>query len=164
MAKPDARDIEILKVLTEDGRITKAALADRVGLSPTPCWNRQKKLEKSGLIESYNARINLNKLAPHVTVFVAAELSDHTAASFRAFEESVTRYDEIVSCWALGGGYDYLLQIVTRDINAYQRLIDELLEARIGLARYFTYVVTKPVKSGGVPPLDLLVREEDSSS
>ncbi|GAA6199275.1 Lrp/AsnC family transcriptional regulator [Aquicoccus sp. SU-CL01552] len=163
MAKPDARDIEILKVLAGEGRITKAALADRVGLSPTPCWNRQKKLEKSGLIESYNARINLNKLAPHVTVFVAAELSDHTAASFRAFEESVTRYDEIVSCWALGGGYDYLLQIVTRDINAYQRLIDELLEARIGLARYFTYVVTKPVKSGGVPPLDLLLREEDSS-
>lgn len=163
MAKPDARDIEILKVLAEDGRITKAALADRVGLSPTPCWNRQKKLEKSGLIESYNARINLNKLAPHVTVFVAAELSDHTAASFRAFEASVAGYDEVVGCWALGGGYDYLLQIVTRDINAYQRLIDELLEARIGLARYFTYVVTKPVKSGGVPPLDLLVREEDSS-
>jgi len=163
MAKPDARDIEILKVLAGEGRITKAALADRVGLSPTPCWNRQKKLEKSGLIESYNARINLNKLAPHVSVFVAAELSDHTAASFRAFEESVTRYDEIVSCWALGGGYDYLLQIVTRDINAYQRLIDELLEARIGLARYFTYVVTKPVKSGGVPPLDLLLRKEDSS-
>lgn len=161
MAKPDKRDIEILKVLAEEGRITKAALADRVGLSPTPCWNRQKKMEKSGLIESYNARIDLKKLAPHVTVFVAAELSDHTAASFRAFEESVTGYDEVVGCWALGGGYDYLLQIVTRDINAYQRLIDELLDARIGLARYFTYVVTKPVKSGGVPPLDLLLRAEE---
>lgn len=161
MAKPDARDIEILKVLAEDGRITKAALSDRVGLSPTPSWNRQKRMETSGLIESYNARINLKKLAPHVTVFVAAELADHTAASFRAFEESVASYDEVVGCWALGGGYDYLLQIVTRDINAYQRLIDELLEARIGLARYFTYVVTKPVKSGGVPPLDLLTREEE---
>ncbi|TDE40083.1 Lrp/AsnC family transcriptional regulator [Antarcticimicrobium sediminis] len=164
MSHPDKRDIEILKVLSGEGRITKAALAERVGLSPTPCWNRQRKLEKSGVIESYNARINLKKLAPHVTVFVAAELADHTAASFRAFEASMADYDEVVSCWALGGGYDYLLQIVTRDINAYQRLIDEMLEARIGLARYFTYVVTKPVKTGGAPPLDLLVRKEDSPS
>ncbi|MFO7919946.1 MAG: Lrp/AsnC ligand binding domain-containing protein, partial [Nioella sp.] len=54
------------------------------------------------------------------------------------------------------GGFDYLMQIVTRDIDAYQRLIDAMLEARIGLARYFTYIVTKPVKSSGVPPLDLL--------
>jgi len=57
----------------------------------------------------------------------------------------------------LGGGFDYLLQIVTTDIDAYQRLIDEMLEARIGLARYFTYIVTKPVKSPSLPPLEMLL-------
>ena len=67
------------------------------------------------------------------------------------------RYDEVTACWALGGGFDYLLQIVTRDIDAYQRLIDEMLDARIGLSRYFTYVVTKPVKGAGAPPLDVLL-------
>ena len=155
----DDRDIEILRVLTREGRITKAALAERIGLSPTPCWDRLRKLEKAGLIEGYGARINLRKLAPHVTVFVAVELADHTAASFRAFEAAMERYDEVVACWALGGGFDYILQIVTKDIDAYQRLIDEMLDARIGLSRYFTYVVTKPVKGGGVAPFDILLAE-----
>jgi Lrp/AsnC family transcriptional regulator of ectoine degradation len=153
----DDRDIQILSVLTQDGRITKTALAERVGLSPTPCWERLKKLEKAGLIKAYRAEINLQKLGPHVTIFVAAELSDHTAASFQAFEAAMQRYDEVLACWALGGGFDYILQIVTRDIDAYQRLIDEMLNARIGLARYFTYIVTKPVKGHGVPPLSLIM-------
>ncbi|KIC15772.1 Lrp/AsnC family transcriptional regulator [Leisingera sp. ANG-DT] len=155
----DQRDLDILRVLSTEGRITKAALAVRIGLSPTPCWDRLKKLEQAGLIEGYGARINLRKLAPHVTVFVAAEIADHTAASFRAFEAAMQRYDEVTACWALGGGFDYLLQIVTRDIDAYQRLIDEMLDARIGLSRYFTYVVTKPVKGAGAPPLDILLEQ-----
>ncbi|MEY8838116.1 Lrp/AsnC family transcriptional regulator [Cribrihabitans sp. XS_ASV171] len=157
----DDRDLAILRVLSTEGRITKSALADRIGLSPTPCWERLKKLEAAGLIEGYGARIDLRKLAPHVTVFVAAELVDHTAASFRAFEAAMQRYDEVVACWALGGGFDYLLQIVTRDIDAYQRLIDAMLDARIGLSRYFTYIVTKPVKGAGPPPLEILFGNGD---
>jgi Lrp/AsnC family transcriptional regulator of ectoine degradation len=157
----DARDLDILRVLSSEGRITKAALADRVGLSPTPCWERLKKLEKAGVIESYRAVINLRKLGAHVTIFVAAELSDHTAASFQTFEAAMQRYDEVTACWALGGGFDYILQIVTRDIDAYQRLIDEMLDARIGLARYFTYVVTKPVKGSGAPPISLIAGGQD---
>lgn len=157
MTRLDARDLDILRVLASEGRISKADLAARVGLSASPCWERLRKLEQAGLIEGYGARINLRKLAPHVTVFVAAELADHTAAAFRTFEAAVQRHDEITACWALGGGFDYLMQVVTRDIEAYQALIDALLEARIGLARYFTYVVTKPVKQGNPPPLTLLM-------
>ncbi|SMX25279.1 Lrp/AsnC family transcriptional regulator [Boseongicola aestuarii] len=157
----DARDLDILRVLSTDGRITKTALATRVGLSPTPCWERLKKLEKAGLIERYRAEINLRRLGPNVTVFVAVELSDHTAASFHAFESAMQSYDEVLACWALGGGFDYILKIVTRDIDAYQRLIDEMLNARIGLAKYFTYVVTKPVKDHGVPPISLLAGGQD---
>ena len=136
-------------------------MAERVGLSPTPCWERLKKLEKVGVIESYRANINLRKLGPHVTIFVAAELNDHTAASFQTFEAAMQRYDEVTACWALGGGFDYILQIVTRDIDAYQRLIDAMLDARIGLARYFTYVVTKPVKGSGMPPISLIAGGQD---
>ena len=157
----DARDLDILQVLSSEGRITKAALAERVGLSPTPCWERLKKLEKAGVIESYRANINLRKLGPHVTIFVAAELNDHTAASFQTFEAAMQRYDEVTACWALGGGFDYILQIVTRDIDAYQRLIDAMLDARIGLARYFTYVVTKPVKGTGMPKISLIAGGQD---
>lgn len=158
--KLDAHDIAILRTLSSDGRISKAALAECVGLSPTACWERLHKLEKAGLIDGYRATIALRKLGPHVTVFVAAELADHTAASFRAFEAAVARHDEITACWALGGGFDYLLQIVTRDIDAYQRLIDALLEARIGLARYYTYIVTKPIKAPGSIPFEALLGED----
>jgi Lrp/AsnC family transcriptional regulator of ectoine degradation len=154
--KLDARDLAILRVLSTRGRITKAELASEVGLSASPCWERLKRLEQAGVIEGYGARISLKRLGPHVTVFVAAELADHTAAAFRVFEDAVQGYDEIVACWALGGGFDYLLQIVTRDIDSYQRLIDAMLDARVGLSKYFTYVVTKPVKGGGAPPLELI--------
>ena len=156
----DARDIAILRVLSTEGRITKAALAERVGLSPTPCWERLKKMEDAGLIEGYRAEIALRRLGPHVTVFMTAELSDHTAARFRLFEEEVRRRPEVVACWALGGGFDYLLQVVTRDIDSYQRLVDELLEAHVGLARYFTHIVTKPVKAAGAPPIELLLGDD----
>lgn len=159
MVALDATDLAILKVLARDGRITKAALADAVGLSPTPCWNRLKRLEKAGVIDGYGARFDLRRIGPSVTVFVAVEIADHTAASFRVFEDALTRYDEITACWALGGGYDYLMQVVTRDIDAYQRQMDVMLDARIGLSRYFTYIVTKPVK-GGPPPLGLIAGEE----
>ena len=156
MIRLDERDLAILRTLSLDGRITKSALADRVGLSATPCLERLKRLEDSGIIEGYSARIRLKSLGAHVTVFVVAELSDHTGASFRKFEAAVQDYDEVIACWALGGGYDYLIQIVTTDIDAYQRLIDTMLDARIGLARYYSYIVTKAVKSGAPPPFDIL--------
>ena len=159
MLKLDARDMEILRVLSHRGRITKAELAEQVGLSPTPCWERLKKLETAGIIEGYGARLSLRAFGPHVVVFVAVELEGHKVEHFQAFERAVQMHDEVTWCWALGGGFDYLLQVVTRDIDAYQRLIDALLEARIGLARYYTYIVTKPVKSSVGLPLGLLIDE-----
>jgi len=161
MLRLDRIDIEILRVLAREARITKAELAQRVGLSASPAWERMRRLEKAGIIEGYDARIALKAIAPHVMVFVAAELAGHTGAHFRKFERAIDRIDEITACWALGGGYDYLLQIVTRDIDSYQRLIDALLEAEIGLARYFTYIVTKQVKSAGVPIEALLDAQKD---
>ena len=156
MLKLDHTDLQILTALEKEGRITKAALAERVNLSATPVWERLKRMETAGLIEGYGARFNLSKLGPHVEVFVAAELLDHTAASFRRFEKAVQRYDEIVACWALGGGFDYLLDIITRDVDSYQRLLDAMLDAEIGLNRYFSYIVTKPVKQRSGMPLALL--------
>lgn len=160
MTRLDNRDLEILRILSREGRITKAELASRINLSPTPCWERLKRLEKAGIIEGYGARISLKALGPHVMVFVSAELESHRAEDFRRFETAVEDYAEVTACWALGGGFDYLLQVVTRDIDSYQRLIDRMLEAEIGLARYYSYVVTKPVKSSGTPPFELLLREE----
>ncbi|MCC0042842.1 MAG: Lrp/AsnC family transcriptional regulator [Brucellaceae bacterium] len=152
----DDRDLKILSILAREGRISKAELAKRINLSSAPCWERLKRLEDAGVITGYRAEIALKKVAPHIVVFMAAELENHRSDDFQTFERAVQPLDEVVACWAVGGGFDYILQIVTADIDSYQRLVDHLLDARVGLARYFTYVVTKPVKRTGALPLDLL--------
>jgi Lrp/AsnC family transcriptional regulator of ectoine degradation len=154
----DNRDIKILSVLSREGRLSKTELAERVNLSATPCADRLKRLERAGLITGYGARVDIARLGPSISVFVMVELDAHKAASFQTFEQAVAAVPEITGCWALGGGYDYLLLVVARDIDAYQRLIDRLLEAPTGMRRYYSYVVTKEIRDLP-PPVDLLFGE-----
>lgn len=154
----DAIDLKILATLQKEGRITKLALAERISLSPTPCWERLKRLEKAGFIKGYRAEINLAKLGGTTTVLVEVALKNHRFEDFEVFERAVRKVPEIVECLATGGGIDYLLKIVTSDIDAYQRLIDELLTGGIGIDRYFTYVVTRHVKSAAQPPIELFAK------
>lgn len=160
MFKLDNRDIQMLSVLQREGRISNADLAKRVNLSNTPCWERLKRMEKAGIIASYGAQVTLEKLTDHIVVFITAELENHRAEDFERFEAAIRDEPEITACWALGGGYDYLFQVITHSINSYQRLIDRLLDRNIGLARYFTYIVTKNAKSETGPPLEILLKAE----
>jgi len=152
MIKLDDRDIKMLSILQREGRITKTGLAERVNLSPTPCWERLKRLEKSGIIEGYGAQISWMALGAQTTVFMEAEIDSHQSSDFDRFEQAVQRYDEILECWAVGGGLDYLLKIAVKTVDDYQRLVDRLLNDQIGLKKYFTYIVTKRVKDRyGIP-------------
>jgi Lrp/AsnC family transcriptional regulator of ectoine degradation len=156
-AKPDAIDLKILAVLQNEGRLTKAALAQRVGLSPTPCWERLRRLEKAGYIRGYRANIALEKLAPLTTVLVEVTLKEHRYQDFELFERHVRQIDEVVECHATGGGIDYLLKIMVRDVDAYQCLIDDLLVADVGIGRYFTYIVTRAIKDLPQAPVNLAI-------
>ena len=158
----DDRDIAILKILQTEGRITKAALAERVNLSPTPCWARLQRLEQAGFIEAYEARLSVKAFSPLSIVFMEAELDSHRTEDFDRFEAAVQGYPEILECWAVGGGIDYILKIVVKDVDGYQRFVDRLLESEIGLRRYFTYVVTKPVKQSTALPIDILLEGQNS--
>jgi len=156
-AKLDPIDLRILDAIQRDGRITKLALAEKVGLSPTPCWMRLRKLEKAGIVSGYHASVALRAIAPVATVLMEVTLANHRQADFDRFERVVRDVPEIVACWSVGGGVDYVLKVVARDIDAYQRLVDSLLEREIGIDRYFTYIVTKTVKDETVLPVaDLL--------
>ena len=151
MVKLDRIDFRILRALSVDGRMTKAALAEKVGLSPSPCWERLRRLEASGLIAGYRAEINLRKLPGTVTVFVTIELDSHAVARFQSFENTVSKHPEIIGCWAIGGGYDYLVQVVASSIEAYQELMETVLDASDDIARYYSYIVTKTVRSPAAP-------------
>ncbi len=155
--KLDRIDLRILDAIQRDGRITKLALAEKVGLSPTPCWVRLRKLEKAGLVTGYHARLNLRAVAPIATVLVEVTLGAHRQADFERFERAVVDIPDIVAVWSVGGGVDYLLKVVARDIDAYQRLVDALLARDIGIDRYFTYIVIKTVKEEAALPLSDLV-------
>ena len=153
----DAIDIKILDAIQRDGRITKLKLAEAVGLSPTPCWVRLARLEKAGIVAGYHARLDLRVVAPVTSVLMEVTLGNHRQADFDKFERAVRGLPEVVACWAVGGGIDYMLKVTARDIDAYQRFVDTLLEREIGIERYFTYIVTRTVKHETALPLGTLL-------
>lgn len=155
MIKLDRYDLLILKTLSSHGRITKSELAKIVCLSVSPTWERVKRLETAGLISGYRAVIDWTKAFSSCQIIVQISLDRHTAYDMQRFERRVAELPEISQCYATGGGVDYFMHVRARDIDHYQQFIDGLLEENIGIDRYFTYIVTKTIKTGPGLPADL---------
>lgn len=158
-ARLDRIDINILSTLQEQGDITNVALAEAVGLSPSPCLQRVKRLEKAGYVEGYRAVINLKKLAEHVVVFTEITLSDHRIKDFARFEAEILKHPHVMECHLLSGGYDYLVKFVARGVSQYQEIIEELLERNLGIDKYFSYIAIKAITNRqALPVRDLVER------
>ena len=157
MYKFDERDIQILSILQEEGRITKTALADRLNLSLTPSWDRLQRLEEEGIIESYGARLSSPFLKNFHLVITEVELESHKEGEFARFEDAIMGFDEVLSCWSVGGGLDYILKVLVKDVSDYQDFLKRVLRANIGLRRYFSYAVLDKIKDTDVVP-DSLIR------
>lgn len=141
--KLDRIDLKILANLQRLGRISNVELSDAVGLSPSPCLTRVKRLETAGYITGYGAHVNLNKLGEFLTIFTEVTLAEHRRGDFSRFETKIARVDEILECHMVSGGYDYLLKFVARGVSHYQELIEGMLEGDYGIEKYFSYVVIK---------------------
>jgi Lrp/AsnC family transcriptional regulator of ectoine degradation len=157
MYKLDERDIQILSILQEEGRITKTALADRLNLSLTPSWDRLQRLEEEGIIESYGAKLSSSFLKNFHLVITEVELESHKEGEFARFEDAIMGFDEVLSCWSVGGGLDYILKVLVKDVSDYQDFLKKVLKANIGLRRYFSYAVLDKIKDTEVVP-DSLIR------
>jgi len=157
MYKLDERDIQILSILQEEGRITKTALADRLNLSLTPSWDRLQRLEEEGIIESYGARLSSPFLKNFHLVITEVELESHKEGQFARFEDAIMGFDEVLSCWSVGGSLDYILKILVKDVSDYQDFLKRVLKANIGLRRYFSYAVLDKIKDSEIVP-DSLIR------
>jgi DNA-binding Lrp family transcriptional regulator len=158
--KLDRIDINILVQLQGVGRMTNVDLADAVGLSPSPCLQRVKRLESAGYIVGYGARLNLAKLTESVTVFTEVTLADHRRADFVKFEASIRGVEEVLECHLVSGGYDYLLRFLCRSITRYQEVMESLLERNIGIEKYFSYIVIKsPIMKQALPIKKLIEQE-----
>jgi len=143
----DRIDREILRRLQTNGRMTNAALARAVNLSPTPCLERVRRLESEGYILDYVALLNPQKLDAGVISFVQVLLNRTTTDVFRRFKEEINRFPEVLECHMVAGGFDYLLKVRTRDMFAYRNFLDEKLARIAYINNTHTYVVMEEVKS-----------------
>jgi len=158
--KLDRIDINILSQLQQNGRLTNVNLADAVGLSPSPCLQRVKRLEKAGYIESYKAHISLGKIADCVTVFTEVTLSDHRREDFIKFEAEIRKFVSLKECHLVSGGYDYLLKFVARSVSHYQEIFESILDRNIGVEKYFSYIVIKSVIDRDSVPVKAILPDE----
>jgi DNA-binding Lrp family transcriptional regulator len=148
----DWMDLKILTHLQKAARCSNVDLAKAVGLSPSPCLVRIKRLEEIGVIRRYNADIALEKLGEYVMVFCEITISQHRRDDFHRFEEAAAGYQEIVECYNVSGGYDYLVKIVTTSMAAFQRIMDDLLQKDIGIEKFSSRIVLRrPIEKREYP-------------
>lgn len=124
--KLDAIDKHILEILQQDAEQQVAQIAERVGLSTTPCWRRIQRLKESGVITRQVALVDPHKINVGVTVFVSVRTSTHTQAWFEQFKATVQAIPEVVEFYRMSGDVDYLLRVVVPDIAAYDRVYKRL--------------------------------------
>jgi Lrp/AsnC family transcriptional regulator len=122
----DPVDRRLLAILQDDATVAVSALAERVGLSATPCWNRIKRLERAGVIERRVAILNRDRLGLGVTVIVAIRTARHSDEWLETFSAGVARIPEVVEFYRMSGEIDYLLKVVARDIADYDRIYRKL--------------------------------------
>src|SRR5690349_877581 len=117
----DAIDRRILEALQDDGRLTVVELAERVGLSASPCLRRLKRLERDGYIEGYRATLQRSRIGLGLTVFVGIKVDGHRDENATALQDAVRAMPEVVSCHIVSGEADFLLEVVMPDLGAYER-------------------------------------------
>ena len=161
-ASLDRFDIKILVHLQREGRCSNVELATAVGLSESPCLVRTKRLQEIGVIRGYGADIALEKLGSYVIVFSEVTISKHRPGDFRKFETGAGKYDEIVECYNVSGGYDYLLKIVAPSIACFQALMERLLEDDIGIEKFSSRIVLRQPLERREYPLRILITGEPS--
>ncbi|MFP3029344.1 MAG: leucine-responsive transcriptional regulator Lrp [Arsenophonus sp.] len=142
----DRIDRNILNELQKDGRISNVELSKRVGLSPTPCLERVRRLEGQGFISSYTALLNPHYLDASLLVFVEITLNRTAADIFEQFNAVVQKLDGIQECHLVSGNFDYLLKTRVSDMSAYRKLLGETLLRLPGINDTRTYVVMEEVK------------------
>lgn len=142
----DQIDQSILDVLSVEGRISVTDLADRVGLSKTPCHLRLKRLQASGYITGFKAVLNAKKLGLDMVAFVEVKMDDTREGALRAFNEEVRRVPEIEMCHLIAGSFDYLLKIRTRSVEDYRRVLGERISTLPHVASTSTHISMQDVQ------------------
>lgn len=149
----DSVDRKILQHLQADGRMSLADLAEKVGLSPSPCLRRVRMLEKDGVIARYVAVLDQRAVGLPVSVFVSIKLEKQRQESLDRFAKAIERWPEVLECYLMTGPRDYLLRVVAEDLGAYERFLKQRLTRLDGIASIESSFALEQVKYTNVLPV-----------
>ncbi|MFC3092946.1 Lrp/AsnC family transcriptional regulator [Alteromonas sediminis] len=141
----DSIDKKLLAALENDARQSFSALGECVGLSKTPCWNRVKALNESGVVQSYGARLDPEKLGIHIKAIVHVVVD---FAEYQAFESAIIAHRQVRSCQAVTGEFDYVLEVFATNMGQFDELLRNQLSQLPGVQRFNTAIATRSVKVG----------------
>ncbi len=148
----DKIDRQLLRLIQKDATLTAAELADHVGLSPSPCARRIKRLEQEGVINGYRAMVSRDTVGIAMSVFVEVSLNNHQALSIDEFERAIVEMDEVISCHVVSGAYDYLLEVVSKDLAGYESFTRKL-QTLENVKDMHTHLAIRQVKGNGSLPI-----------
>ena len=149
----DAIDTRIIAALQADGRLSNHQLAERIGLSPSPCLRRVKRLEREGYIEAYRAVLQRDRVGLGFTAFVTVKIEGHADLAADALQDAIVAMPEVVACHMVSGDSDYLLEVVVPDRESYQAfLVDKLLDLPI-IKEVRSNIAIQPLKTAAPLPL-----------
>ena len=140
-------DARILEALQKEGRLTNQELAERVGMSSSPCWRRVKRLEETGVIRGYQAVIDRRAIGLGVLAFVRVLIDTHSHSEAQRFESKVRELEEVIACYSIAGEADFLLQVVSADLDTYAEFAMTVLRRLPGIKERHTMFVLKDIKA-----------------
>ncbi len=149
----DAIDRRLLAALQDNGRLTATELAERIGLTTSPCLRRIRQLEETGVIRGYSTIIDQTKVGLPVSVFVSIRLERQREDAMQRFEDAIRRWPEVVECYLMTGTRDYLLRVVARDLTDYERFLKQTLTRLDGVASIESSFALAQVKHSGALPI-----------
>lgn len=151
----DAYSLQILLELQRDARQSVQQIADKVGLSSTPCWRRIKEMEATGVIRGYTVVVDREKVGLNLAAVTEVNLDRHHESKVRDFERAVQASPQIVRCVSATGPADYILTVLVPDIKHYEKFLHTTLFEQAGVTHVRSAVVLREVKAGGALPVDL---------
>ncbi|MBC8153007.1 MAG: Lrp/AsnC family transcriptional regulator [Bacteroidetes bacterium] len=151
--KLDQIDRKVLEILQSNAKITNAQLSKEIGLSPAPTLERVKKLETSGIIQSYHAQLDRERVGLGVTTFVMVTLVGHKKETTMSFVDQANKIGEIIECHHITGSGDFLLKVISRDIASYQALMLDVINEISEVASTQTMVIMSTFKESKVLPI-----------
>lgn len=150
----DAYDRKILALLQEDASLSSAQIAEQVGLSQSPCWRRIQRLKDEGVIRRQVTLLDRKKIGLNTQIFAEVKLNAHGRSNFTEFTKAIRGFPEVLECYVLMGSVDFLLRIVTPDIEAYERFFFEKLSLVPGIQEVNSTVALSEIKSTTSLPIN----------